>query len=153
MQKVIIADSSCLILLEKIGELALLHRVFGEIAVTKEVANEFGEILPDWFNVVEVKNQSFQKMLEASLGVGESSAIAYAVDIAGCLLIIEDLKGRRMAEKLGITITGTLGVMVEARLSGVIGSVIPLLEKIRETDFRLTRELEENILNKAGEAR
>ena len=153
MQKVIIADSSCLILLEKIGELALLHRVFGEIVVTKEVANEFGEILPDWFHVVEVKNQSFQKMLEASLGVGESSAIAYPVDLAGCLLIIADLKGRRMAEKLGIAITGTLGVMVEARLSGVIGSVIPLLEKIRETDFRLTRELEENILHKAGEAR
>ncbi len=46
MQKIILSDTSCLIILEKIGELELLHTVFGEIVITGEVANEYGLPLP-----------------------------------------------------------------------------------------------------------
>jgi predicted nucleic acid-binding protein len=42
MQKIIIADASCLILFEKIKELELLHLLFGIITITPEVATEFG---------------------------------------------------------------------------------------------------------------
>ena len=46
MQKVIISDTSCLILLHKIGKLELLFELFGAIVTTKEVAAEFGLPLP-----------------------------------------------------------------------------------------------------------
>ena len=55
MHKPIISDTSCLILLEKIGELELLQKLFGVIVTTQEVADEFGLSLPSW---IEIKTPS-----------------------------------------------------------------------------------------------
>jgi len=93
----------------------------------------------------------YQVILEASLDKGEASAIALAVEEKDCLLIIDDSKGRKYAEKLRINITGTLGILINAKLSGHIASVKPLLEKIKKTDFRITSDLESIILKKAKE--
>lgn len=151
MQKTIISDTSCLILLEKIGELELLHKVFGEILITQEIADEYGLNLPEWISIQNSTNKNYQKILEASVDKGEASAIALAVELVDCLLIIDDLKGRNLAETLGIKITGTLGVILEAKLSGKIKSVKPLLGKIKQTDFHFSEELEKKILATANE--
>jgi predicted nucleic acid-binding protein len=152
MQKVIISDTSCLILLEKIGALYLLQQLFGRIVITPEIANEFITELPVWFSIESPENMTYQRILEASLDRGEASAIAYAIEHPGCLLIIDDFKGRKYAEQLGVMITGTLGVLIEAKLSGHIASVKPLLEKIKQTNFRLTDALEQSVLEKSGES-
>ena len=151
MQKVIISDTSCLILLDKIGELELLQTLFGRITITNEIADEFNKELPNWFSIQAPKNRMYQVILEASLDKGEASAIALAVEEKDCLLIIDDSKGRKYAEKLRINITGTLGILINAKLSGHIASVKPLLEKIKKTDFRITSDLESIILKKAKE--
>jgi predicted nucleic acid-binding protein len=151
MQKVIISDTSCLILLDKIGELELLQTLFGRITITNEIADEFNKELPNWFSIQAPKNRMYQVILEASLDKGEASAIALAVEEKDCLLIIDDSKGRKYAEKLHINITGTLGILINAKLSGHIASVKPLLEKIKKTDFRITSDLEIIILKKAEE--
>lgn len=151
MQKVIISDTSCLILLDKIGELELLKKLFGQIVITIEILNEFKKELPDWFSIEEPTNKTYQKILEASLDKGEASAIAFAIEQADCLLIIDDYKGRKYAEQLDIKITGTLGIIIDAKLSGHIESVKPTLDKIKKTDFRLTAELERKILEKSNE--
>lgn len=93
----------------------------------------------------------YQVILEASLDKGEASAIALAVEEEDCLLIIDDYKGRKYAEKLHINITGTLGILINAKLSGHIVSVKALLEKIKKTDFRITSDLESITLKKANE--
>jgi predicted nucleic acid-binding protein len=54
MHEVIIADTSCFILLDKIGALNLLQKVYGEICTTKEIAGEYEKPLPDWVAVREV---------------------------------------------------------------------------------------------------
>lgn len=151
MQKIIIADTSCLIILDRIGELDLLKKLFGEVFITEEIAIEFKATLPEWFSIQEPKNKNYQKILEASIDKGEASAIAFALEQSDCLLIIDDYKGRKYAEQLGIKITGTLGVIIYAKLNGHIETVKSLLEKIKTTDFRLTEELEQIILEKAGE--
>ena len=51
MHKAIISDTSCLILLDKIGELEILNKLFGTIITTPEVANEFGQPLPFWVEI------------------------------------------------------------------------------------------------------
>ena len=152
MQRVIISDTSCLILLDKIGELNLLNKLFGQVTVTPEIANEFRKELPDWFKIEEPINKTYQKILEASLDKGEASAIAFAIEQEDCLLIIDDLKGRKYAEQLGIKITGTLGLIIDAKLSGYITSVKPILDKIKQTDFRLSEDLEKRTLEKSKEA-
>lgn len=151
MQRVIIADTSCLILLDKIGELQVLRKLFGKIAITKEIVEEFGGELPEWFEIGYPANTTYQKILEASLDKGEASAIAFALEQINCLLIIDDLKGRKFAEQFGLKITGTLGILIDAKLSGHLESVKAVLQKIKATNFRLTEELERRTLAKSGE--
>jgi predicted nucleic acid-binding protein len=151
MQKVIISDTSCLIIFDKIEELELLNKLFGEITITQEIAQEFKKELPHWVKIANPANKTYQKILEASLDKGEASAIAYAIEQSDCLLIMDDFKGRKYAEQLGIKITGTLGVIIDAKLSGLINSVKPLLDKIEKTDFRLTSELKRRTLEKSNE--
>jgi len=51
----IIADTSCLILFHKIGELDLLRKVYGSVTTTPEVAQEFQEELPEWILIEKSK--------------------------------------------------------------------------------------------------
>ena len=85
------------------------------------------------------------------LDKGESSAIALALETPDCTIILDDYKARKIADQLGLHITGTIGVIVKAKLNGLIPSIKPLLSKIRTTDFRLTIELELLALKEAGE--
>lgn len=151
MQKIIIADTSCLILLDKIGELNILKELYREVVVTQEIVNEFNQSLPSWFKVQNPTNKIYQKILEATLDTGESSAIALAIEQPESILILDDDKGRRYAEKLGIKVTGTLGVIISAKQIGRIKSIKNVLEKIKNTNFRLTIELERQMLERAGE--
>jgi predicted nucleic acid-binding protein len=82
---------------------------------------------------------------------GESSAIALALEIPDSTIILDDYKARKIAERLGITFTGTIGVIIKAKLKGVISSIKPILEKIKQTDFRLSADIESQALKEANE--
>ncbi|MES2703049.1 MAG: DUF3368 domain-containing protein [Bacteroidota bacterium] len=151
MQSAIISDASCLILLDKIGELNILRRLFGTVLTTTEIAIEYGNTLPDWVIVKETSNKTYQAIIAASVDSGEASAIALAIDYDESLLIIDDLKARKFATQLGLDITGTMGVLIEAKASGVIPAVKPILEKIKRTNFRLSKTLESFVLTAVGE--
>ncbi len=151
MHKKIIADTSCLIILSKIGELDLLNKLYGEIITTKEIAEEFGYPLPNWFLVMNVTDKYKQKILELQIDKGESSVIALALEIQNCTLIIDDFKARKIAHNLGITYTGTLGIIIKAKLNQRISSIKPYLEKIKNTNFRITSEIENQALYEADE--
>jgi predicted nucleic acid-binding protein len=45
MHKTIISDTSCFIILANIGELEILHKVYGQIVTTVDIATEYGEVL------------------------------------------------------------------------------------------------------------
>ena len=151
MHKAIISDTSCLILLDKIGELEILNKLFGTVITTPEVANEFGQPLPSWVEIQQPSDKNYQSIIEASVDKGEASAIALAIELNDCLLIIDDLKGRKFANQIGLTIIGTIGVIVDAKLAGIINSVKPILTKIKSTNFRITEQLEVIILKRSGE--
>lgn len=151
MQAAIISDTSCLILLDKIGELNLLHKLFGEVVTTQVVADEFGQHLPDWIRIQNSNDVASQLVLETAVDKGEASAISLALELKDCLLIIDDSKGRKLAKQLGLIITGTLGVLVQAKQNGYISMLKPLLDKIKETDFRLSEQLVQETLKESGE--
>lgn len=151
MRKTIISDTSCFIILSNIGELELLHLVYGQIITTADIAEEFGDKLPDWVEIVAVKDKIRQQLLEMQIDKGESSAIALALETAESTLIIDDYKARKVAEQLGLAFTGTIGVLIKAKLIGKIDSIKPILKKIKDTNFRITSELENQALIEAGE--
>lgn len=151
MRKTIISDTSCFIILTNIGELELLHQVYGQVVTTQDIATEFGEILPEWVEIATVKDKLRQQLLEMQIDRGESSAIALALETPDSVIILDDYKARKIAEQLGIIFTGTIGVIVKAKLNGIIPSIKPLLEKIKRTDFRLSADLELQALKEAKE--
>ena len=151
MHKIIISDTSCFIVLSNIGELNLLKEVYGQIITTIDIATEFGESLPEWVEILSVKDKYKQQLLEMQIDKGESSAIALALETPGSTIILDDYKARKIADKLGLVFTGTIGVIVKAKLNGIIPSIKPLLEKIKKTDFRLSIEIEIQALKEAKE--
>ena len=151
MRKVIISDTSCLIILSKINELDLLKNVYENIVTTTDIMAEFGEILPDWIDVQNVKDLHKQQLLEMQIDKGESSAIALALENDNSTVILDDYKARKVAHLLGINYTGTIGVIVKAKLSGIIPSIKPVLEKNKQTNFRISTELEITALKEANE--
>lgn len=151
MPKPIIADTSCFIVLSNIGELDILQKVYGEIITTPEIASEFGEVLPEWVEIISVKDIYRQQLLEMQIDKGESSAIALALEIPNSTVILDDYKARKIANQLSISFTGTIGVIVKAKLNGVIPSINPFLLKIKQTDFRLSAEIELQALIEAKE--
>ena len=150
MRRSIISDTSCLILPEKIDEIKLLKKLFGEVIITSVITAEFGRELPEWIKIENASDKDYQNVLESSIDKGEASAIALGVEKSGCLLILDDLKARKLAKELKLNYTGTLGILVEAKLSGHINSMKKVLEKIKKTNYR-TPSLEKKILNRSGE--
>lgn len=151
MPRTIISDTSCFIILTNVGELELLQKVYGQIVTTPEIAAEFGEPLPEWVEIAEAKDKYRQTILELQIDKGESSAIALALETPDSVVILDDYKARKIAERLGITFTGTIGVIIKARLKGIIPSIKPIIEKIKQTDFRLSAEIETQALKEADE--
>ena len=151
MLKTIISDTSCFIVLSKIGQMELLQQLFRNIITTPEIAEEFDEPLPNWVEIVSVKDKYKQKLFDVQVDNGEASAMALALEIENSLLIIDDYKARKLAKNLNIDYTGTIGVIILAKQKGIIESVKPIFEKIKETNFRISADLELQALIQAKE--
>ena len=147
----VIVDTSCLITLDRIERLDILKSVFGEIAITEEIKKEFGHPLPDWVKIVPVRNVNYLKLLLDSLDAGEASAIAVAQENQDAFLVMDELNGRRTAEKLQLSFTGTLGVLLQAKKMGSVASVKSIIDELKEINFRVSHEVESEILRRANE--
>ncbi len=138
-------------MLSGIDELDLLQKTYGQVLTTIEVATEFGQPLPDWIEIKSPVDKSRMQILELQIDKGEASAIALAMETSQSILILDDYKARKIAKQLGLEITGTIGVIVKAKLKGIIPSIKPYLAKIRKTDFRLADDVEQQAFKEAGE--
>jgi predicted nucleic acid-binding protein len=150
--EVIISDTSCLIILDNAEVLNLLKNLYGQVVITPQILKEFNEPIPDWIVVRSVSDQNKISLLEMQVDLGEASAMALALEVKDCIVIIDDLKARRIAEKLNLRITGTMGIIVSAKRKGILPSVKPIIEKIKSSNFRISPELEAEVLRLAGEA-
>ena len=149
--RIIIADTSCFIILNYIDELDILNALYGTIYTTIDIAIEYGETLPDWVEILSVKDKQKQHLLEMQIDKGESSAIALALETPNCTVILDDFKARKIATYLALNYTGTIGIIIRAKLNGIIPSIKPIIEKIKQTNFRISKELEVQALIEAKE--
>ena len=140
---IVISVTSSLILFHKIGELELLRKLYNRVIITPEIQTEFQEQLPNWIKIESVQDKKYQEFLETQVDWGEASAIALAKEIENALLLLDDLKARKLAGKLNLKFTGTLGVINKARQLGIVHKIKPLIDKLLLTNFRIS----ENIVN------
>jgi predicted nucleic acid-binding protein len=147
MSQIVIVDTSCLIVLQKIQMLEVLREMFGTIFITEEVAAEYAEALPEWIEVKRVQDQQKKRLLGLNLDAGEASVIALCMEEPKeSLLVIDERKGRRIAMELGLKTVGTLGVVVKAKERGIIQLVQPIVERLEKAGFRMSPMLKAEIL-------
>jgi len=143
--QIIISDTSCLIALTNIGLLDVLKHLYETVLVTPEVASEYGEPLPEWISVRAVGDTGKTSAFNRFIDLGESSAIALAMEISEALLIIDDREARQFALSLGLKVTGTLGVLIRAHKQGIITNLSAIISKLKENGFHLPPNTDELI--------
>ena len=154
----VIADSSPLIYLSRVGALHLLPALFDEVVVPAAVWDEAVERRPSapgsdalhqapWLRVVD------DPSLELGLGLdpGETAAILLAESLRADLLLIDERVGRKVAQARGLTVRGTLGVLVQAREHGLLPALQPVLDTLVAEGFRIAPALIREALAQVGE--
>ncbi|WP_416864593.1 MAG: DUF3368 domain-containing protein [Imperialibacter sp.] len=104
-----------------------------------------------WINVRAPENREMLAQLLEMLDLGESESIIVAIESNANYLIIDEYKGRKIAELYGVKISGILGVLIQAKMQGLISSVQENIKKLVEIGFRLDKSLVERVLKSLGE--
>jgi predicted nucleic acid-binding protein len=145
---IVVADSSPLIVLIRIGHIEVLPRLFGEIIVPPEVlaelrhsirpqaVHEFLATRPAW--LVE-RTPAVDEPIP-SLHAGEAAAIRLAQELKAELLLIDEIRGRKIAALRHIPLTGTIGVLELAANRGLLDLEVAFA-KVKGTDFWISHKL------------
>ena len=131
-----VVDTSCLIVLDKLELLAILCQLYDRVYVPKGVAKEFGHI-PSLRCMCEVSvNSELVSVFteDLNMGLGEAETIVYAYE-HGMKAIIDDEMGRKLAAKLGIRLTGTIGLLMKAEDKGIIESALRTVLDLKKMGF------------------
>ena len=161
----VVCDSSVLIHLAKIKRLHLLKDFYGSIAITPAVWREVVEEGKDredvklikkafdngWIAVDSPANKPLVKILERRLHPGEAETIALAVE-KSALVLLDESEGRRVADVYGLRKTGVVGILLKAKLKGIIPSLKKELDALRyKAGFWISDDLYSKALKFAGE--
>lgn len=155
----VIADTSPLNYLVLIGTIEVLPQLFGTVLIPREVLHELQDpatppgVLaafrepPTWLHVVEIHAPSDAADM-STLGAGERAAIGLALeDHDRALLLIDEIKGRRVAAQRGLKIMGTLGLL-EAGASRGLLDLPSAIGRLQETNFHVAPTLLDALLKR-----
>lgn len=159
---IVVADAGPLIALARIGHLRLLQLLYQQLHIPPAVRDEVAVSGPGragaarvgdvpWIRVAEVRDTTAVQLLRERLGAGESEAIVLAIEFTADLLLIDEARGRRVAEARGLSKTGTVGALVVAKKRGLVPAVTPLLDDLRTAGFWMSEELYRAARKLAGE--
>jgi uncharacterized protein len=162
---IIISDTSPLSSLAIVGYLSILKDIYARVIIPQAVANELANsteedirikamLSLEWIQVQQTTNLELVACLrdEYNLDLGEAEAIALALELKADQLLIDERIGRREAVRLGLSITGILGVLLVAKNRGLISKVQPIMDALMsQANFRISGQLYEEVLRTANE--
>jgi len=158
----IIVNATPIISLALIDKLELLHLLYGEVltppAVQAEVlaggARDIGVAelqKSDWIRVTPLRDPRRADLL-SDLDRGEAEVLALAQELNANLVIIDERLARRHAKRLGLMLTGTLGVLLKAKENKLAPSIAPLIQTLQQNGIRLGNAVIAEVLRLADEA-
>ena len=150
MAERIVINTSPLLAFDRMNCLEVVGQLPYQFICPQEVRSELDEggaaghprIAPPWLRVESLSKPPSPAVL---------AVIQLAIDTAVPLVAIDDWKGRRAALAAGLRITGSLGLLGRAKLSGLIPSLRPLIEHAVERGIRYHPKLIAEVLEAAGE--
>ena len=155
---VAVTNTSPVIALVGIGQLALLDSLFDRVVVPFEVWDELsakpGAPEPAQLQAlarIEFRPTPTIPAEAATLDAGERAAIALAASIPGAWVLLDEIAARRVADGLRIPVRGTLGVLAHAKRQGLIPLVGPLIERMVANGCRFAPGLVVAVLSTVGE--
>jgi len=162
-KKTVVADASPLIAFGRINHLSLLSNTLGTIIIPQVVADEcLLDIARPGAKQIQQAIRQKKIILHANpninnyqelhnlLGEGETNAIVLALQLNTGLLIDEKL-GRGAAQKLGLKIIGTAGVLLLAKHHRLINKISPLISELKQAGYYLSDALLKDVLKRAKE--
>jgi predicted nucleic acid-binding protein len=147
---IVVADTSPINYLILIGEIEILTKMYGTVVIPRAVREEllrpsapemvrnWTNQLPIWLEVHTPVNAADASL--ATLDPGERDAIILASELKADQLIVDDRQGRHEAEKRGIPVIGTLGVMREAATLGLL-DLRTAVKRLEATSFHIAPEI------------
>lgn len=157
---IVVSDTTPLITLMKAEKLDILHSLFGEVVIPEAVFSEVtgnesfqeeADVIRNskYIKVVKVHDVNQVSFLQRATGLdlGESEAIIYADETKADLLLMDEAAGRRVAQNMNLSITGSTGVLIRAFQSGLITKeeADDAFNRIRKAN----RHISEKLINKA----
>lgn len=143
------------------GGLADLPGLVGPVIVPSEVGAELAAGLDKddaWMQAQGVAGiicrtvpVKLPSLLAAQLDAGEAAVIQTAVEEGISTVILDERKARRIAARMGLQVTGSLGILLLAKQSGVLPSLRAALTRLRQRGLWLDAALEASVLSLAGE--
>lgn len=155
-----VIDASPLILLARIGRLAWLETLAETLWVPDQVIEEissgrgfdpFAPTAADWALRRRLANTEVPPAIRAwDIDAGESQVIAHALHLQ-CRAVLDDAMARRCAQALGLSVVGSIGVVLRAKDTGLIAEAGPWLDKLREAGMFADDRLIQAALATVGE--
>ncbi len=160
-----VSNTSPIYNLAAIDQLHLLRDQFERIFIPTAVRGELlpisdhpeGEVIAqaleeEWISVLPVEDRGTLHALTLDLDLGESEAIALALQLGVTTVLIDESDGRAVATRLGLRPTGVLGVLLKAKAQGKLDSVRSAMVRLREKGgFFIHSKLFEEVIRLAGE--
>lgn len=159
--RIVICNTTPIISLAVIGQLELFSHLYGEIIVPPAVAAEIiagGKNRPGylefsqaaWIKEIPLVDPRRASLI-SDLDRGEAEVIALAQELNADLVIIDERLARRHVGRLGLPMTGTLGVLLKAKQEGYVPAIEPLISRLQSNGIRLSKPLIAKVLQLAGE--
>jgi predicted nucleic acid-binding protein len=159
--RIVISDTTPIIALALARQLNLLYALYEQVWIPPAVAAELraggvragaAELATASYIRTVALNDPRRADLLSDLDRGEAEVIALAQERHADLVIIDERLGRRHARRLGLRVTGVLGVLIKARQVGHLDAVRPYVDQMQQGGIHLGTALVQRVLELAGEA-
>jgi len=153
---VVIADAGPLIAFAKINQLNLLQQLFSKVSITESIKAEVlvarsndavliqGAIDKGWLQCVV--DPELNTVSSKSLGLGEKTAIEYALQSQDdVLLIMDDALARKKALRYQLNIVGTAMLIYTAERKQLITNADTLIEDLRKKGYRISNQVIDSV--------
>lgn len=160
--KRIVTNTGPLVALAGIGHLDLLGALYDDVRVPEQVHHEVLEGGTRGYDLSEYHRAHFliitsltatpDPILSGMLDKGEAAVIQLARQEQIVHILIDERKGRKIARQVyGLTVLGTMRLLIDAKRGKLLGSIREPVQLMRENGYWIHETIVEAALREAGE--